>query len=277
MLPPSSIVKEASTGLWVGWSLKFMLSEHEMMLFVFPDVDRGRVIVTGDEPLRAHLEDPQNMTYKFDGSSIELLERGAFFSGMHSDRNDKVSPVTAVFDLSWRLFAQKNGEDEYLIDSGSHEGGAHQGAFFPEELASAHSSGHVHWKLNFSDLDSVFKEHGDGWYLITMNGHLRHSFYSWSGNWTTEEIDYTFFTINCTYIDGAHTWMEIYYPLPLFVKTVQITHPLLVGFKLNASTVVGVGVTLSVISSGGYYYYLKKQKKPTQQNITQHMHQTSKS
>jgi len=252
-----------------------MLSEHEMMLFVFPDVDRLRMIVSGDEPLRAHLEDPQNMTYEFDGSSIELLEPGGFFCGMHSDRNNEVSPVTAVFDLSWRLFAQKNGEDDYLIDSGSRKGDAHQGAFFPEELSSADSGGHVHWKLNFSHLDSVFKENGDGWYLITMNGHLKYSFYSWSGNWTTEEIDYTFFTINCTYVDGRHTWMEIYYPIPLFVKAVQITHPILMGFKLNASTVVGAGATLSIISGSGYYYYSKKQRKPTEHNPC--MYQTSKS
>jgi len=257
MLPPSSIIKESSTGLLVGWNLKYMLSEHEMMLLVFPDVESWRLCVSGE------IEDLQNMTYKFDGSSIELLEPGSFFSGMYSDKDDRVSPVTAVFDLSWRLFAQKNGEDDYLIDSGGYRGDAHQGVFFPEELPSVHHAGYVHWKFYFTDLDSVFKETGDGWYLIRLNSHLKYSFYSWSGNWTTEEIDYTFFTLNCTYVDGKHTWMEIYYPIPLFVKVVQITHPILMRFKLNANTVVGTGATLSIISSGGYYYHSKRQKKQT--------------
>lgn len=238
-----------------------MVSEQELMLHVFPDVESWRLIVVGEEPI----DDTQNMTYKFNGSNIGLLESASFFSGLYSDKNHKLSPLMAEFDLSWRLSAQKNGQHDYLIDSGRFKGNAWQGAFLPKEIQlPTANDGYVNWKFYLTDLDSIFKENGDGWYLITMNSHLKYSFYSWSGNWTSKELDYTFFTINCTYVDSKHTWMEIYYPMPLFVRVVQITHPILMWFKLNTNTVAGTGVVLSIISCGGYggyYHHSKRQKK----------------
>jgi hypothetical protein len=229
-VPQSFLLKESSTSLVI---------EHPLILI--RDGSRGVGV-----SILGHSFDPPGIRefvsrvyhnlpgYRIDldGSDVTSMRTKTLYF-INRSEGDRISPVAAIFALSWKVEGQGD-HGSVVVDSGEFNGRIYDSSLYglPKDMETYTDTitGDDTVVLNLSEIDSVFAV-GNGSYNLVMKGVVNYTLISLSGQSVSNKRNYTIFEAEIDYLNGTRRNLRLFYPSNFFTENVRITHPIIVRIK----------------------------------------------